>query len=287
LNREKERYSVSFITKRRLASLASASALMATVAVAAAPTAAFAATVQPTSLSSAAATGTVNYTGQGTTNGVLNTDLGGETPYLLWVFNGGKNVTSATLHLPGNIALPMVASGNGFKVQSEFFPITNLIGTATVTYTGTAGNAVLTISHGHAVAPAPVCPAPLPAPAAVASASGNVMWEVSGGYNGSPLTGTVVFDANATGGTLAYTNSLGWNLTADVTPGTVVRDGNAVTFDGTITSTNAYGGGGYIHARVVDGGGATCGGDTIVVFVNEPAYDGIFANVTGGDLVIH
>jgi len=88
-------------------------------------------------------------------------------------------------------------------------------------------------------------------------------------------------------GTLAYTNSLGWNLTADVTPGTVVRDGNAVTFDGTITSTNAYGGGGYIHAKVVDGGGATCGGDTIVVFVNEPAYDGIFANVTGGDLVIH
>ena len=78
----------------------------------------------------------------------------------------------------------------------------------------------------------------------------------------------------------------GWNLAADVTPGTVVRDGNAVTFDGTITSTNAYGGGGYIHAKVVDGGGATCGGDTIVVFVNEPAYDGIFANVTSGDLTV-
>jgi hypothetical protein len=287
LNREKERYSVSFITKRRLASLASASALIATVAVAAAPTAAFAATVQPRSLSAAAVSGTVNYTGQGTTNGVLNTDLGGETPYLLWVFNGGKNVTSATINLPDG-SHPMEKSGNGFKFQSNFFPITDLIRTATVTYTGTASNAVLTISHGHAVAPAPVCPAPLPAPATVASASGDVTWDVSGGYNGSPLTGTVVFDANnETGGTLAYTNSLGWNLTADVTPGTVVRDGNAVTFDGTITSTNAYGGGGYIHAKVVDGGGATCGGDTIVVFVNEPAYDGIFANVTSGDLVIH
>ena len=56
LNREKERYSSVFITKRRLASLASASALIATVAVASMPMAALAA--KPTGTPSAHAAST-------------------------------------------------------------------------------------------------------------------------------------------------------------------------------------------------------------------------------------
>ena len=238
-----------------------------------------------------ASNGTVAYNGNGFTAGVLNTDAPTleqdrkQDGYLLWVLTA-NGATSATITLP-NATHDMIAKGGNFKFESEYFS-PDALKTVSAYYSGPVkGNVVLTVSHGHAVAPAPICPAPLPAPAAVTSASGNVAWDVAGGYNGSPLTGTVVFEANnETGGTLHYTNSLGWWLDANVTPGTVVRDGNAVTFDGTITNTNAYGGGGYIHAKVVDGGGATCGGDTIVVFVNEPAYDGIFANVTSGDLTV-
>ena len=244
-----------------------------------------------TSAASAAGSSNVVYNGNGFTAGVLNTDAPtleqdpAQDGYLLWVLSA-NGATNATITLPDGTHA-MVAKGGNFKFESQYFSPDKLK-TVAAAYTGSVkGNVVLTVSHGHAVAPAPICPAPLPAPAAVASASGDVAWDVLGGYNGSPLTGTVVFDAkDDTGGTLHYTNSLGWWLDANVTPGTVKRNGNAVTFDGAITATNAYGGGGYIHAKVVDGGGATCGGDTIVVFVNEAAYDGIFANVTSGDLTV-
>ena len=119
------------------------------------------------------------------------------------------------------------------------------------------------------------------------ASSDDLAWSVdlsNYGYNGV-VTGTTKFDADAAAGTLDYTNALGWNLHATVDAGTYVKTGNTATFRGTITSTNAYGGGGYIVVNVVDGGG-TSGGDKIAVFVNEEPHDNILADVTSGNLTI-
>ena len=125
--------------------------------------------------------------------------------------------------------------------------------------------------------PAVVCPP---------SATGDVTWDASHLYEG--LTGTVKFDADVNGGSLDYTNSYGSYLHGVVTPGTYQQVGNTATFDGTFTDGSAnfvqHGDGtDYFHAKIVDGGTS---GDKIVVFVNEDAYD-VWADVTGGDLVIH
>lgn len=119
------------------------------------------------------------------------------------------------------------------------------------------------------------------------ASSDDLAWSVdlsNYGYDGV-VTGTTRFDADAAGGTLDYTNDLGWNLRATVDPGTYVKTGDTATFRGTITSTNAYGGGGYIVVNVVDGGGAS-GGDKIAVFVNEEPHDNILADVITGNLTI-
>jgi hypothetical protein len=104
----------------------------------------------PVSAAAPSATSTtVKYTGQGFTNGLLNTDTGGELGYILWVFNA-NGATSAKINLPDGTTHDMATSGNGFKFTSKYWAPSALAG-VTVNYTGTAKNAVLTVSHGHAV----------------------------------------------------------------------------------------------------------------------------------------
>jgi hypothetical protein len=106
------------------------------------------------SVSSVSADGTVNWTGQGTTNGTLNTvQCSGDTAQagsLLWVFTA-SGATSATITINGQtFAMTQEGQGNGtFKyVQTNFngdFSSLNV----SATYVGTVnGNPQLTISHG-------------------------------------------------------------------------------------------------------------------------------------------
>jgi hypothetical protein len=132
--------------KKLILSLTAAAIVAAPLATAVTATAAPASSVSATA---AASSSTVQYTGQGVSNGVLNNDLGGDTGYLLWVFNA-KGATSPTITLPDGSTAPMEASGNGFKFESKFFPVSDL-SKASVSYQGTAKNPVLTISHGHGV----------------------------------------------------------------------------------------------------------------------------------------
>jgi hypothetical protein len=101
------------------------------------------------------ADGSVDWTGQGTTNGSLNTTQcdAENTPYLLWVFTpgGGQNtVTAATLHLGGSGAgdFAMNQDKGQWKATTGFFDLATL--EANVTFTGNlgSGNANLVISHG-------------------------------------------------------------------------------------------------------------------------------------------
>ena len=124
------------------------------------------------------------------------------------------------------------------------------------------------------------------APAPAAKATGSVTWDFNGEFNG-----TVRFDANNnTGGTLDYTNSFGSWLHGTVTPGTVVKAGNTVTFRGTFSegspNYDRLGDANYFVGVVTDGGTSGRNGDKIAVFVNEKAYD-VAADVTGGNLTVH
>jgi len=103
----------------------------------------------------ASANGTVNWTGQGTSNGALDTIecTASNTSYLLWVFTlggGNESVTSATLHLSGSGSgnFPMVKTGHEMKATTPYFNLSTLH--ANVTYVGTLGRgaANLVISHG-------------------------------------------------------------------------------------------------------------------------------------------
>lgn len=104
------------------------------------------------------ADGSLAWTGQGTSNGSLNTvQCSGDTATpgtLLWVFSlgGGQNtVTSATLALGGSGSgtYTMTSNpGNEMKVVTPYFNLSTL--TASVSYVGDlgTGNPNLVISHG-------------------------------------------------------------------------------------------------------------------------------------------
>jgi hypothetical protein len=108
----------------------------------------------------AKADGTLTWTGQGTTNGQLNTVIcDSNTPpgSLQWNFTtGGGMVTSATITISGipssnNVTnAPMTETGGVFKYVSGWFdPLTTPPLSASVTYVGTVGmGAQLVISHG-------------------------------------------------------------------------------------------------------------------------------------------
>jgi hypothetical protein len=132
----------------------------------------------------------------------------------------------------------------------------------------------------------------------VSSATGDVTWNFQGS-----ITGTVKFDAKATGGSLHYTNSNGQWLEGVVTSYRQIDDHTAV-FAGTITDgsddyTINHEGADYFFAKVVDGGTPGSNGDQIAVLANagfDPAlgaagndYDMSLGSgiVTAGNLVVH
>jgi hypothetical protein len=133
-------------------------------------------------------------------------------------------------------------------------------------------------------------PLTLAATPAPAHSTGNVTWSITAD-SGQVITGQVLFNANAkTGGTLDYQNNVGGWLHGVVDPGSYQQiDSNTVQFSGAITdgSANYLWGPQKFIAVIHDGGSSGTQGDTIAVFANEPAQDGVFAQVTGGNLAIH
>jgi len=103
----------------------------------------------------ALAANTVNWKGQGTTNGSLDTIecSASNTSYLLWVFTlggGAETVSSATLHLGGSGTgdYTMTKTGHEMKATTPYYNLSTL--TANVTFVGSLGKgaANLVISHG-------------------------------------------------------------------------------------------------------------------------------------------
>ena len=98
-----------------------------------------------------------------------------------------------------------------------------------------------------------------------ARATGDVTWDYQG-----IVTGTVSFNANATGGSLDYKNSNGTWLHGVVTSYRQI-DAHTAVFAGTITdgspdyTVNHTDGPDYFFAKVVDGGTSGSNGDQIAV----------------------
>src|SRR2546422_7599884 len=95
----------------------------------------------------ALADGTENWTGQGVTDGQLNSvdcESSQGAAYIYWVFSlggGDQTVTDATLHLSGSGSgdYPMtIGNGNEAKVTTPFFDLGTL--NANATYTGDLGS---------------------------------------------------------------------------------------------------------------------------------------------------
>ena len=132
------------------------------------------------------------------------------------------------------------------------------------------------------IVPIAAVASPASAAAPAAKATGSVTWNYQG------TTGSVVFDANnKTGGTLDYTDSTGQTLHGVVSVGTVMKDGNTVTFVGTITDSNVEWNLGKSFTGVVkDVSTSGSNGDQIGLFVDR-AVDDILADVTAGNLTVH
>ena len=159
----------------------------------------------------ALADGTIPWTGQGTTNGDLNsTECDSEnTPYLLWVFTlgGGDNtVTSATLTVNGDVYGPNTPSGGNIKFFTNFYDLGTM--TASVFYVGDlgSGSANLVISHG--------------CPGEEAAAISDIVTEVHNAAH-EDITGTTV----PLGSTVHDSASLTWDPTSAEVPA-----GSSVTF---------------------------------------------------------
>jgi hypothetical protein len=96
----------------------------------------------------------VQWTGQGTTDGELNTELCGtengaevDGSYLLWVLTAGPNATAADITGPWGTA-QMTQTGGSWKYVSQYYDPASLAGQVSATYQGPLRNAQLTISHG-------------------------------------------------------------------------------------------------------------------------------------------
>ena len=104
----------------------------------------------------AAGTYNITYRGQGTTAGVLDTEVCGsengaeaDGAYILWVYTA-TNSSTATITGPWGTA-PMTKTANGaFKYVSEWYALDSLTGnvSATSNFDGRARNPQLVISHG-------------------------------------------------------------------------------------------------------------------------------------------
>jgi hypothetical protein len=128
-------------------------------------------------------------------------------------------------------------------------------------------------------------------PSSPQHATGDVTWNYFG------LTGHVSFDANAkTGGSLDYQNSEGGWLHGVVEEYRQIDETTAV-FTGTLTDGTYLPVPGHFYAIVKDNGTpGSEGPDQIAVLANwapgpqhvgDPVYGGPFADVTGGNLVVH
>jgi hypothetical protein len=100
-----------------------------------------------------ASTGTVDWTGQGTKDGQLNTEdctVNNGAPYLFWVLSPSTNISAAELWINGNDVGAMDGSdGSTFKLQTDFFDLSTLQASAAITYSGDlSGGLNLKISHG-------------------------------------------------------------------------------------------------------------------------------------------
>jgi hypothetical protein len=103
----------------------------------------------------ALADGSVDWTGQGITNGNLNNetcDADNPAGSMLWIFTLGgsdENVTGAELTVNGDVYTNDVHVGHIIKFMTAFYDPSGSI-TASVSYTGTlgSGDVNLTISHG-------------------------------------------------------------------------------------------------------------------------------------------
>jgi hypothetical protein len=105
----------------------------------------------------AAASGTVDWTGNGVTDGVLNSEQcdDNNTPYLFWVLSPADNISAAELWINGvDQGAMQAASDHGnaaFQLQTAFFDLDTLTASAAITTTGdTAKGLKLKISHGCA-----------------------------------------------------------------------------------------------------------------------------------------
>jgi len=99
--------------------------------------------------------GTVTWTGNGTTDGQLDTvqcDTN-NTPYLYWVLSPANNISAAELWINGvdqGAMAPATDNGNAaYKLQTGWFDLSTLSASAAITTTGATGNGLkLKISHG-------------------------------------------------------------------------------------------------------------------------------------------
>ncbi len=103
-------------------------------------------------VSTVSADSNLSWTGQGTSNGQLNTvQCSGDTAnpgQLLWIFTGGPNVTSATLTVNGT-TYTGTQQGGSFHFVTGWYTLDPAVTNASVSWTGnTTGNPQLTISHG-------------------------------------------------------------------------------------------------------------------------------------------
>jgi hypothetical protein len=171
-------------------------------------------------------TDTIAWTGQGASNGALNTSLcdaendpnGANQPYLLWVFTtdgGSATITgSQGLTLGGNGTgsyLPDTSTGNTFKFVTPYYtPDSSLTATASFTVVATGSGAWnLVISHGCVGKASPtIATTPNPTTATI----GDTLNDTATLSGGNSPTGSVTFslyspsDPNCTG-TPAYTEA--------------------------------------------------------------------------------
>jgi hypothetical protein len=208
---------------------------------------------------SARADGTINWTGQGTTNGTLDTlecgasaDFAGMTPpagvtstnYLVWVLSPvSSDPTSATLNTNGDTVTWPTSSatsapGNTIKFLTKGYDLSAL--TAFVGYVGTLGGTPdLKISHG--------CLKASPTITTLAAKSGSApnisVSDTATLHNfNAPVTGTVTFNLYGPGdptcsGTPAFTSA---NRSVDSTTGVATSGSFTLLKPGTYSWTASF-----------------------------------------------
>ena len=103
--------------------------------------------------------GAITYSGQGITNGVLNSEVCGvengapvDGPYLFWVFTGGGKEGSnyAKIIFPWGADVMVQQGGGAFQYTSAWADPTSLIDAVSVDFDGNPVNSQFVISHGCA-----------------------------------------------------------------------------------------------------------------------------------------